>query len=911
MSVRIGLSLLLLTGCGGKTSPVDTGPFPTGPVIEHTALEEAVREGEAISFSAKATDSDGVDSVRLFYRNLDASAWSWEEMTGEGDTYTAELSDEDVLGPGVEYYIRATDLGEPQAASYAPDVAPNEGYSFQVLVDAHPLPFTADFEVDEKTNTLRELGWLSYSQAFAYPGWDLEADGGVDDSASVWHSMGNGDIHDWMEDWLLSPALDLSEVERVQVSWYQTGNDVTSGVHTLYVSEGSPDPSEGDFVWAADLGAATEDEWARSEVVDLSEWAGSDLVYLAWVYEGANADAWGIDDVTVQALTADLSATLGWSPDPVWPGETATLTFSIENAIDEAATAVVGTLVVDESYGTLDTDTVDVGDIDSLGTGTAEFSFTVDDAVPENSYIPATLELSDGTTLWTQDAVLTVGYPSTATVMMTIDTSSAVEVIIGVGDVDDPDWSVTALSEVVKGELEVAADITDAYAFLPPAAGENRWWASIGSSDSGSVSGFEIDFGETTYSATEVGDLSAEERLIVYLPEPPDPIYSSHSTSPSTLEPGDTGVSFSTITFKNDGAGTSGGVTATLTSEDPNVTITDAGPVTLSSGTWSAGTSKSLTSAFSFDVSSDAIDSLPLDFSLVLTDDAESWTVDFEVEVPWPVLRVSAVEVDDSAEGNGDGLLDPDESATLTIELTNIGGLDSDGQVEGTLSVASTSTATATILTGEENFGSMDAGDSRDEDFELQVLTGSEGDVLLLEFALTDNSASYTTQVEVPLGEPIWQAFTPEGDATNDNIDDYSFDFLNGTFRVLDGTMQMRFESAEAYDASTLFIESWGSSSGSDYSLYRLVVQGYSSTLQGYDSSGFNVIDNPTVSQVSETVMQLDWDISTMALIQDELSMGFAAGWCGAPEYYCDHFPDGWGYPYEGYYSSYWLDLEW
>ena len=279
--------------------------------------------------------------------------------------------------------------------------------------------------------------------------------------------------------------------------------------------------------------------------------------------------------------------------------------------------------------------------------------------------------------------------------------------------------------------------------------------------------------------------------------------------------------------------------------------------------------------------------------------------------MPWPVLRVSAVEIDDSAEGNGDGLLDPDELATLTIELTNIGDLDSDGQVEGTLSVASSSTATATILSGEENFGSMDAGDSRDEEFEVQVVTGSEGDVLLLELQLTDNSASYTAQVELPLSEPFWQVFSPEGDATGDNIDDYSFDFMNGAFRVVDGSMEMRFESAEPYDPSTVFIESWGSSSGAEYSLYRLVVQGSTATLQGYDSSGFTVIADPTVSQISETIMQLVWDISTMTLIQDELSMGFAAGWCGSPEYYCDHFPDGWGYPYESYNSTYWLDLEW
>ena len=44
----------------------------------------------------------------------------------------------------------------------------------------------------------------------------------------------------------------------------------------------------------------------------------------------------------------------------------------------------------------------------------------------------------------------------------------------------------------------------------------------------------------------------------------------------------------------------------------------------------------------------------------------------------------------------------------------------------------------------------------------------------------------------------------------------------------------------------------------------------------------------------------LDLGIAVMDLALDGFSMGFAAGWCGPPEYYCDLFPDGWGYPFTG-----------
>ena len=55
----------------------------------------------------------------------------------------------------------------------------------------------------------------------------------------------------------------------------------------------------------------------------------------------------------------------------------------------------------------------------------------------------------------------------------------------------------------------------------------------------------------------------------------------------------------------------------------------------------------------------------------------------------------------------------------------------------------------------------------------------------------------------------------------------------------------------------------------------------------------------------------LEWDPAIMDLSIDGFSMGFGAGWCGPPEYYCDSFPDAWGYTYDSYDSGDWLDLEW
>ena len=53
----------------------------------------------------------------------------------------------------------------------------------------------------------------------------------------------------------------------------------------------------------------------------------------------------------------------------------------------------------------------------------------------------------------------------------------------------------------------------------------------------------------------------------------------------------------------------------------------------------------------------------------------ESFLRTATLNVPWPVLEVSRVVIDDSASGDGDGVLDPDESAELEIYVLNSGDL--------------------------------------------------------------------------------------------------------------------------------------------------------------------------------------------------------------------------------------------
>ncbi|MBK8181035.1 MAG: hypothetical protein IPK67_19540 [Planctomycetes bacterium] len=66
--------------------------------------------------------------------------------------------------------------------------------------------------------------------------------------------------------------------------------------------------------------------------------------------------------------------------------------------------------------------------------------------------------------------------------------------------------------------------------------------------------------------------------------------------------------------------------------------------------------------------------------------------------------------------------------------------------------------------------------------------------------------------------------------------------------------------------------------------------------LPGYDS-GFTTIGALDATLLSDTDLVLTLQVADLGLLLDELSIGFAAGWCGPEDYYCDHYPGRLGLP--------------
>lgn len=123
------------------------------------------------------------------------------------------------------------------------------------------------------------------------------------------------------------------------------------------------------------------------------------------------------------------------------------------------------------------------------------------------------------------------------------------------------------------------------------------------------------------------------------------------------------------VSLKNLGIAPTGNVTATLTSPDAFVTITQS---VAGFGIIQANSVVTICDAFSIVASEIIPDGHIVNFTIVATDGIESWTTGFSLIANAPVLEIAEIVVQDAA-GNNDGFLDPGETAPVKIFIKNNG----------------------------------------------------------------------------------------------------------------------------------------------------------------------------------------------------------------------------------------------
>ncbi|PID28669.1 MAG: Gingipain R [Candidatus Cloacimonadota bacterium] len=128
-------------------------------------------------------------------------------------------------------------------------------------------------------------------------------------------------------------------------------------------------------------------------------------------------------------------------------------------------------------------------------------------------------------------------------------------------------------------------------------------------------------------------------------------------------------LTLSTV-FENIGSVDAINVNAVMSSQSEYITITDNSE---NAGDVEANSSVSLDEAFAFTVADNIPDQNSVLFNFSLTDgEAYPWVSSYNITFNAPALEVTGISLDDSSENNN-GILDPGETATITVTAVNNG----------------------------------------------------------------------------------------------------------------------------------------------------------------------------------------------------------------------------------------------
>ena len=897
------IALLFALGCTPEVK--DTAePVNLAPKIEWEAPTERLIEGQSLELSVTITDEDGIQSAQVYHRTIGSSYWEQTTLDNvEGGTWTVTIPV--VTLPGVEFYFKAEDQGSPIATTLYPNNGPSNPLTVSAYPESRPLPFNESFELGEGQITLLDMDWWTPSETRDTFQWLLNESYSHTGQNSVYHLRGADGMPE-LRDWLISPPLDFSGQDSVMVGWWENGLAVDLiEEHSLWVSTGSRLPDDGDFELVEILDAPISGEWSRHRYIDLSQFAGEELVYIGWRWSGTNNDEWTIDDVEVRALAPDLDIEL--TTASAAPGEEITVSLIIENMTEGTAEACDSILTFPEGIEQENVFNLD-WEMEAEATILQQFDVTVLSDVNPHRRLPVDVSIVCGDDEWTFADDIQIGQPSIAQTVVDLAERSQLYTVVGYGNPESPTWETLLTQEILDaGVHTLSLDVTDQFSVLPPEAGESRWYLRVESSSPTTIYGFNIGYGDTVVGTDDIDVALPDFPVTIQLPSPPE--FEVLSVTPTNSQPGDENVPLS-ITIANVGADTQGAVLGTLITSDPSVTIMNSQTSTVDGDTWTTNETHVVNA--NINIAASHTSSTPVELSVLLVDSVESWMVPVFVEVPFARLGITGVIVDDST-GNSDGRLDPNESAQLEIQISNSGGQSANGVVQGELSVEATSAVDATIVNDNPSFGFVNTGAQKDEDdFFVTVNGGSAGENLDLLLTMTDNTHTFEDRVQLILGETPWIGISPLPDAAGDAIDVTAMDLETVEYRVSGSIVEMRLSSATTIDPTTAFIEAWGRSAGGGYSYYRWVVQSGVGTLQGYISGvGFQPLGTLTVSYPNDNQIIWSFDSADLDLALDQFDIGFASGWCGPPEYYCDQYPNAWGYPYVSFDTGQWFEVEW
>jgi hypothetical protein len=199
------------------------------------------------------------------------------------------------------------------------------------------------------------------------------------------------------------------------------------------------------------------------------------------------------------------------------------------------------------------------------------------------------------------------------------------------------------------------------------------------------------------------------------------------------------------VTLENFGNQSATNVTATLATTDPYITINNG------THNWPAipaGSTVIQTQAFAFTVANLIPDQHMVPFDLSVTDGTDIWSSTFYLTLNAPVLTIGGYVIDDS-DGNGNGRLDPGETALIIIQNSNEGGCDA----LNTIATAISSNPLLTVNNSTYNMSTLASGATASAVFSVTVNAAAQpGEVVSMVYSVSSPPYYETQNISMTIG---------------------------------------------------------------------------------------------------------------------------------------------------------------
>lgn len=302
-------SALMLTAYDGllkedKTTPADPFDIGAGRIqLELAGLTGLVMDETIANYEAanpeKGGDPRSLNLASLYHSEcVGECSWTrtFTSVAGVSATYTVSAPAWIAVEPGT-FTIAP---GAKQEITITADVAaaPTDEWLFGkvefITEDSH---LGGGWQQGFEGTTFPPAGWTVYNVDLGGSTWARTTDYYHSGIASAFHAYSTAGDQDG---WLVTPVISVEPGTYVTF-WERSLYPTWYFYHGAWVSAGSCDPVDGDFVEVAEYSNAST-TWTQ-QTIDLSDYEGQDIC-IGFRYQGNDADNWYIDDIELGPMTA-------------------------------------------------------------------------------------------------------------------------------------------------------------------------------------------------------------------------------------------------------------------------------------------------------------------------------------------------------------------------------------------------------------------------------------------------------------------------------------------------------------------------------------------------------------------------------------------------------------------------------